>query len=243
MDVAGYLKAYSLAALREMAEHRGLRSRSAAKAAVISALAPLLFDPQWLREWVKTLTDKERTALFVVRDAHGYERASVLAEWLSGQDTEPSDVIRSLMAKGLLLYSPAETEKADPRTGLELWDKWRFWRSADSDLWVPPEVREVLPPAPPPAGIDPNEPPGKLEHAPEPASVQRTPFSSLARDVYVILQTLHAKPLAQTQAGDIRKAELSRLNKALAPSEPLEESWNRNRPAPTSPSTCSRVWA
>ncbi len=219
MDVHGYLRSCSSTAVRAIAGNRGIPAKGA-KEEIIQALAPRLLQQHWLRESAAALGPAERQALDVVRGAGGTERASVLRSTLREAGAqEPDPIIRGLMGKGLLLYS----EKALPQGAgvLDLWSAETSYSGTliDRELWLPPEVAEVLGP---PVAIAP-KPVVDLQPAAGDLTPQGSAFVDAIRLLFTMVQHLSERPFGLTQSEHIRKPDLARVNKVLPSDEPLTD--------------------
>ena len=222
MDIKRYLAHLSDLALGEIGQHRGIPYSYRRTPDRADRLAERLLDRGWLAKQIEELSATQRAVLHDVRRHGGRTSAAELAKAMADDGVESAGwALNDLLARGLLLQEVPEGRA--PKGNMDLWKAHSWGRQQEQDriLFVSPELDELMGPVSPPPPPLPEEPPAHLEEYPGEATITRTPFADAMRDLFAIYQAVRTRPLGLRQDGDIRKPDLVRLNKAIAPTEPV----------------------
>jgi XPB/Ssl2-like helicase family protein len=205
-DVGRLIAAYSRRAAETWAQARGLDPQKLRGPVLQKELARLLLASSALKAALAETTDEEQTALARIKLAGGKLPAQELKAQLAIDEVkEPDAAITSLMARGLLYYE---------RSFEGYYGAWELWGSAQTSrmplppLWLPSEVNELVT-VPDDLGRLP------LEPAPPPSRIREGSFTTLQRDLYLLLQALRENPVKLLKSGGVSKRDSERLLKIL----------------------------
>lgn len=212
-DVVRMLKAYSRRAVETWARARGIDPDRFPGAGLLEELAETLLTSAALRAAIAEISPDEQIALARTKQSKGQIWAEELkAQLLADGVAEPDAVLSQVMARGLLFYDrmiEGYGGKAD------LWGAGTPVQFPH--LWLPHEVSELVT-----IPRDLGRLPLVRETAPPPR-VQEPSFGILQRDLYLILQEVHANPIKLLKSGAVGKRDSQRLLQIL-PAAAGEES-------------------
>jgi hypothetical protein len=204
-DVVRMLKAYSRRAVETWARARGIDPDRFPGAGLLEELAETLLTSSALRAAIAEISPDEQIALARTKQSKGQIWAEELkAQLLSDGVAEPDAVLSQVMARGLLFYDRM-IEGYGGRA-----DLWGAGTPVQfPHLWLPHEVSELVT-----IPRDLGRLPLVRETAPPPR-VQEPSFGILQRDLYLILQEVHANPIKLLKSGAVGKRDSQRLLQIL----------------------------
>src|SRR5438128_6549065 len=216
MTASALLRSYSKTALERMARQRRLETKGQNKEALISMLAPLLFDTDAIRRALAALSPLERRVVDEVRLLGGDAPTGLIKRRLEQEGAIQPELPRgSYAASGgsAVRSEPPEFEAMVGRlgaAGLVFSSMPGNYASAvdlaspGQRLFIPKGVLEHVPPLPLPIAA--SEPPVDIAPAQS---------AALLRDVYTLLTVAAQSPIVLTARGLIAKRALVRLDAQL----------------------------